>query len=316
MKDFRIVFFGTPEFAVTSAKALVDQGFNVVGIVTATDKPSGRGHKLQSPPMKTFADAHSIKCLQPSNLKDSEFLKELEALKADLQIVVAFRMLPEVVWDMPEWGTYNVHASLLPQYRGAAPINWAIINGEKITGVTTFKLKHEIDTGSILLQKEVNISDDDNAGTLHDKLMYAGAKLITESVDLIGSGDFELKPQDPSIQPKHAPKIFKATCKIDWNRPAREVYNFIRGMSPFPTAFTVVKFSDGTVENWKIFEAKLTDKASDQVGRLKSDSGKLFVGCRDQWIEIATLQVPGKSRVGADEFLRGLRHDLAQLHFE
>jgi methionyl-tRNA formyltransferase len=313
MSTLRIVFFGTPDFAVESVRALVDSGSNVVAIVTAPDKPSGRGHKMQSPPVKVFADEQGIPCLQPPNLKAPNFIAELKAFKADLQIVVAFRMLPEMVWDMPELGTYNVHASLLPDYRGAAPINWAIINGEKKTGVTTFKLKHEIDTGNILLQKEVEISADDNVGSLHDKLMMAGAKVLVESVEAIGNGNIDLKPQDQSAEPKHAPKIFKPTCQIKWNQPADRVRDFIRGMSPFPTAYTSIKLPDGTEENWKIHAATASDDVAKTSGIIKKIDGLIFISCSDKWLEIKVLQSPGKRRMNADEFLRGLRVDIAEI---
>ena len=312
MSTLRIVFFGTPDFAVESVRALVDSGSDVVAIVTAPDKPSGRGHKMQSPPMKVFADERGIPCLQPPNLKAPEFIAELKAFKADLQIVVAFRMLPEMVWNMPELGTYNVHASLLPDYRGAAPINWAIINGEKKTGVTTFKLKHEIDTGNILLQKEVEISDDDNVGTLHDKLMLAGAQVLVESVEAIGNGSIELKPQQLTTEPKHAPKIFKPTCQINWNQPAQKVRDFIRGMSPFPTAYTSIRLPDGTEENWKVYSANLSDDVAKTSGTIKKLDDSICISCSDKWLEIKVLQSPGKRKMDSDEFLRGLRFDIAE----
>lgn len=313
MKDLRIVFFGTPHFAVGSLKALVDADFKVAAVVTATDKPSGRGHNLQSPPVKVFADEKNIPCLQPKNLKDLLFIRELQSLKADLQIVVAFRMLPEIVWNMPELGTYNVHASILPNYRGAAPINWAIINGEKTTGVSTFKLKHEIDTGSILLQREVSIDDADNAGRVHDKLMVAGAELLVESVIKIYEGKIELKPQDLSAVNKEAPKIFKHDCQIDWNLKAFQVRNFIRGMSPYPTAFAKVSLQDGSQENWKIYSSVLSEMSSSKAGIIKSEDGRLMVSCSDYWLEITQLQSPGKKRMNANEFLRGVRIDLKDL---
>jgi methionyl-tRNA formyltransferase len=313
MKEIRIVFFGTPDFAVGSLKALADADFKVAAVVTATDKPSGRGHKMQSPPVKVFADENNMPCLQPKNLKDPLFIQELQSFKADLQIVVAFRMLPEIVWNMPELGTYNVHASLLPNYRGAAPINWAIINGEKTTGVSTFKLKHEIDTGSVLLQREVSIDDADNVGTVHDKLMFAGAELLVESITKISQGKIELKPQDLNAVNKEAPKIFKQDCQIDWNMKAIQVRNFIRGMSPFPTAFAKVSLQDGSQENWKIYSSELTEISSSKGGIIKSEDGKLLVSCSDYWLEITQLQSPGKKRMTADEFMRGLRVDLKDL---
>lgn len=311
MKDLKIVFFGTPDFAVASLKALVDASFNVVAAVTATDKPSGRGHRLQSPPVKVIADGNQIPCLQPKNLKDPTFVEELRSFNANLHIVVAFRMLPEIVWNMPELGTYNVHGSLLPNYRGAAPINWAIINGEKTTGVSTFKLRHEIDTGSVLHQKEVAIEDSDNVGTVHDKLMHAGAELLVKTVSQIAKGDVQLMPQDLSLKTKEAPKIYKQDCVIQWNQSAQNVRNFIRGMSPFPTAFAKVTLPDGTEENWKIYATQLTQNPCSSAGTIKSEEEKILIGCNDHWIEINELQSPGKRRMKAVEFLRGIRFDLA-----
>lgn len=310
MKNLRIVFFGTPDFAVASLKAIVDAGFHVVAAVTAIDKPSGRGHKLQAPPVKVYATSVGIPCLQPPNLKAEDFVETLRSYKADLQVVVAFRMLPEVVWNMPALGTYNVHASLLPDYRGAAPINWAIINGETETGVTTFKLKHAIDTGSILLQKRIQIDVNDNAETMHDKLMTAGAKILVKSVQLLSDGKAQLRPQKAQSTTKEAPKIFKRDCQIDWNKPARDVHNFIRGMSPVPGAFTIVKLPENTVENWKIYTSKPTEKPSTVAGKWKSEHNKIFVSCSDVWIELLDLQSPGKRRMSSEDFLRGLRFDL------
>jgi len=315
MKDLRIVFFGTPDFAVASLKALVDGGFKVVAAVTAIDKPSGRGHKMQSPPVKLFVDEHNIPCLQPPNLKSESFVQELQGFEADLQIVVAFRMLPEIVWNMPPLGTYNVHASLLPDYRGAAPINWAIINGEKLTGVTTFKLQHQIDTGNILFQQPVEIKESDNAGTLHDKLMEAGAELLIRSVTAIASGPVALKPQQDGGS-KEAPKIFKDICQIDWNLPASKVRDFIRGMSPFPTSYAKVVLEDGSKENWKIYDSSLTQHCCTSPGLLKILDGKLLISCIDHWLEINELQSPGKKRMKAEEFLRGLRFDLDTIKLE
>ena len=313
MKDLRIVFFGTPDFAVASLKALVEANCNVVAAVTATDKPSGRGHKMQSPPVKVFADENNIPCLQPKNLKDPNFIDKLQSFEANLQIVVAFRMLPEVVWNMPKHGTYNVHASLLPNYRGAAPINWAIINGEKSTGVSTFKLRHQIDTGSILWQKEIAIEDADNAGTVHDKLMTEGANLLVKSVQRIAQGNIDLLPQDLGLDTQEAPKIFKKDCQISWNKSAVEVRNFIRGMSPFPTAYAQVELPDDRVENWKIYSSELTEIPCEKPGIIKEENGKILVGCSDVWLEISQLQSPGKKRMSSDEFLRGIRFELSAI---
>ncbi|HCO66918.1 MAG TPA: methionyl-tRNA formyltransferase, partial [Dysgonomonas sp.] len=237
-KDLRIVFMGTPDFAVASLKNLVDNNYTIAGVITMPDKPAGRGHKLQYSAVKQYALDNNLPLLQPEKLKDESFLESLKSWKADLQIVVAFRMLPEVVWNMPRFGTFNLHASLLPQYRGAAPINWAIINGEKETGVTTFFLTHEIDTGKIILQKKVPIMEEDNAGIIHDKLMNIGAGLVCKTVDLLLENKIDGIPQDNLISDenelKPAPKIFKETCKIDWNKSSASIHNLIRGLSPHP----------------------------------------------------------------------------------
>jgi len=302
------VFFGTPDFAVASLEALVNASFDVVGVVTAPDKPAGRGHKLQAPPVKVFAEQHGIKVLQPPRLKAEEFIDELRRLKADLQIVVAFRMLPEVVWNMPELGTYNVHASLLPDYRGAAPINWAIIRGEKKTGVTTFKLKHEIDTGNTLLQAAIAIEPNDTAGSLHDKLMALGAETLVKSVKLIAEGNTELKPQPEQAQEKHAPKIFKEDCRIHWNQTAQEVHDFVRGMAPFPGAFTDVDVS-GVTQKWKIAGTALSGEKADGPGLIRIREHQLQISTQDEWLDIKTIQAPGKKRLNTDEFLRGARFE-------
>lgn len=313
MQNLRIVFFGTPDFAVASLKALVEDGQHVVGVVTAPDKPAGRGHKIQPPPVKVYADKQSIPVLQPPNMKAPAFQQALRDWKADLQIVVAFRMMPEAVWSMPTLGTYNVHASLLPDYRGAAPINWAIIRGERETGVTTFKLRHEIDTGSILMQQSVPIAPDDTAGALHDRLMVAGAILLVDSVHKIASEDYELLPQNPKNAPKDAPKIFKDDCRIDWSQTAQQVHNFVRGLCPFPTAFARVQMPDGSTENWKIQRTHRTAQAATPTGQLKREGGQLFAACADCWVEILELQSPGKKRMKATEFLRGLRIPIEEI---
>src|ERR1043165_9173853 len=235
----RIVFMGTPEFAVASLDALVNKGYNIVGVITAPDKPAGRGMKLQESAVKKYAVEKGLRILQPEKLKNPQFLDELKSLNADLQVVVAFRMLPEVVWNMPALGTINVHASLLPQYRGAAPINWAIINGEKQTGITTFKLKHEIDTGDILLQETINIGEDETAGELHDRMKEIGAQLLVKTIKGIADGSLKETPQPPG-DIKHAPKIFTETCHIKWNKSLNSIYNLIRGLSPYPGAFTLL----------------------------------------------------------------------------
>ncbi|MEQ8423819.1 MAG: methionyl-tRNA formyltransferase, partial [Cyclobacteriaceae bacterium] len=231
---------GTPEFAVPSLQTLVDNDFNVVAVVTAPDKPQGRGQRINISPVKECALKNNLKILQPTNLKSQDFLNELKELNANLQIVVAFRMLPEVVWSMPSLGTFNLHASLLPQYRGAAPINWAIINGEKVTGVTTFFLKHEIDTGGIIFQEKENILDDDTAGTLYTKLMTKGAGLVLKTTKAIQAGEYSSTEQPNEVEIKHAPKIFKETCKINWDQPSENIYNFVRGLNPYPAAWTTI----------------------------------------------------------------------------
>ncbi|RZK79251.1 MAG: methionyl-tRNA formyltransferase [Pedobacter sp.] len=300
----KIVFMGTPDFAVASLSALVEAGFDVVGVVTAADKPAGRGQKLQESAVKQYAISKGIAVLQPLKLKDPEFINELQNLKADLQVVVAFRMLPEVVWDMPSKGTINLHASLLPQYRGAAPINHAIINGEKESGVTTFFLKHEIDTGDVIFSESVSIADDETAGDLHDKLMQVGARLLVKTVTAITNGDYEEQPQPDVEELKHAPKIFKEDCLIDWNKANQAVYNMIRGLSPYPTAFT--KLNDKTL---KIFKAEMEDKEPGIASGGFLTDGKTFLkfATRDGFIKLLDIQYEGKKRMTIEEFLRGVR---------
>ena len=300
----RLVFMGTPDFAVASLNALVEAGFNVVGVVTAADKPAGRGQKLQESAVKQYAVAKGLKVLQPLKLKDPDFIQELQDLQADLQVVVAFRMLPEVVWDMPAKGTINLHASLLPQYRGAAPINHAIINGEKESGVTTFFLKHEIDTGDIIFSERVAIGEDETAGELHDQLMNVGAGLLVKTVKAIEEGNYTEQPQVQSDSLKHAPKIFKEFCLINWDQPAKTVYNLIRGLSPYPTAFT--KLGDKTL---KVFKAELDNETPDiAAGKFLSD-GKTYLkfAAKGGYIKLTDLQYEGKKRMTVEEFLRGMR---------
>lgn len=306
-KDFRIVFLGTPGFAVETLKLLVENQYNIVGVVTMPDKPAGRGHKLQESDVKKYAKSQNLPILQPTNLKDSDFLKDLESLKADLNIVVAFRMLPEEVWDMPKHGTYNLHGSLLPQYRGAAPINWAIINGESETGVTTFKLVHKIDTGKIAYQTKVEIGDRDNAGTIHDKLMLVGAELMLKTVDAIIDGSITLQAQDSDSELlKPAPKIFKETCRIDWNLSAKDVDYFIRGLSPYPAAHTTLERGETTF-NIKIFDAQpITEKHNYIVGTIvQPHPRQLDVAVVDGFIRILELQVQGRKRMKTTDFLNG-----------
>lgn len=312
-ENLRIVFMGTPDFAVESLRALVDGGYQVVGVVTMPDKPMGRhGSVLQPSPVKKFAVERGLKVLQPVKLKDEEFLKELESLEADLQIVVAFRMLPEVVWNMPHLGTFNLHASLLPQYRGAAPINWAVINGEKETGVTTFFLQHEIDTGEVIKQVRVPIADTDDVGIVHDKLMTVGAALVTETVDKIIDGSLTTIEQDLMIGEdetlKPAPKIFRETCRINWNAPAKKVYDFVRGLSPYPAAWTVLHNND------KLMDVKILQTSIDKSetpgkpGEVRTDGKKrVKVAASDGWLQILSLQLAGKKRMAVDEFLRGFK---------
>ena len=280
---------GTPEFAVESLKHLVEGGYNVVGVITMPDKPAGRGHKIQFSPVKEYAISQGLPLLQPEKLKDETFLTELKAWNADLQIVVAFRMLPEVVWNMPQLGTFNLHASLLPQYRGAAPINWAIINGDKETGATTFFLTHEIDTGKIIMQKRIPIADNDNAGTVHDRLMVMGASMVTETVDAILYGrvspvDQESVNVNEPLRP--APKIFKETCRIDWNKSAKDIFNFIRGLSPYPAAWCEWEAPDQTVYTVKIFETGISGE--DFANALNVDSSNITLEYIDDKIKITT----------------------------
>lgn len=302
-KTLRIVYMGTPEFAVAALEALVEGGYNVVGVVTMPDKPVGRhGSVLQASPVKQYAVDKGLKVLQPERLKDESFLGELRALRADLQIVVAFRMLPEVVWSMPPLGTFNAHASLLPKYRGAAPINWAIIRGERETGMTTFMLKHEIDTGDIIQQVRVPIFEGDNAGTLHDRLMTLSASLVTETVDSLIEGTLVTHPQQDA-EATDAPKIFRETCKIDWNRPTAEVHNFIRGLSPYPGAWTML--GDKVL---KIFESTPHPGEHEAPGTLYSDGRSVLeFSAADGVIRVKTLQMEGKKRMSTEDFLRGTK---------
>ena len=311
-EDFRIVFMGTPAFAVETLKLLVENQYNIVGVVTMPDKPAGRGHRIQESDVKKYANSQDILVLQPAKLRDDKFLKELKSLKADLNIVVAFRMLPEVVWDMPKHGTYNLHASLLPQYRGAAPINWAIINGEKETGVTTFKLVHEIDSGKIAYQNKIEINSRDNAGIIHDKLMVIGAKLVLKTVDAVIDESIVLEAQNierSSLKP--APKIFKETCRINWNSKAHEIDNFIRGLSPYPAAHTTLERKDSTL-TIKVFDAlPIEQKHSYTTGTiLQSSPSTIDVAVADGFIRVLDLQVQGRKRMKTSAFLNGFTlHD-------
>lgn len=302
--QLRIVFFGTPDFAVASLKALVDAGANIVAVVTAPDKPAGRGMQLQAPAVKEYALAQNLPILQPEKLKASDFIDTLKELKADVHIVVAFRMLPEAVWSMPQMGTINVHASLLPAYRGAAPINWAIINGETETGVTTFKLQHAIDTGNILLQRTIPILPEDNVGTLYDKLMAAGAELLVETLQGLTQGTITELPQLPTENEKHAPKIFKEHLEIKWDRPAAAIHNQIRGLSPYPTAFT---YLNG--KQLKIYKSHYELEATTEVyGSYETDNKTyLRFSCEDGWLYADELQLEGKKKMDVKAFLLGFR---------
>jgi len=320
-KELRIVFMGTPDFAVASLKALVDGGYRVVGVITAPDKPAGRGKKLNVSAVKKYAVENNLKVLQPEKLKNQKFLKELKALKADLQVVVAFRMLPEVVWNMPPLGTFNLHGSLLPQYRGAAPLNWAIINGETKTGVTTFLLDEKIDTGKILFKKEIDIWENDTVGTIHDSLMKIGAKLVVETVDALATGDYEATPQSELTEDseiKLAPKIFKEDCKVDWSEDVEAVRNLIRGLSPYPAAWSVlVHKKSGKEIITKMFFAMQVDGDSEEPpGTIKTDEKTfLKVSCRNGWLQITDLQISGKKRMKVLDFLRGFQQ-IAEYRFE
>ena len=311
---------GTPDFAVEALRQLVEGGYNVVGVITMPDKPAGRGHKIQYSPVKQYALEQNLPLLQPEKLKDEAFVEALREWKADLQIVVAFRMLPEVVWNMPRLGTFNLHASLLPQYRGAAPINWAVINGDTETGITTFFLKHEIDTGEVIQQARVPIADTDNVEVVHDKLMLLGGKLVLETVDAILNGTVKPIPQEEMAvvgELRPAPKIFKETCRIDWNQPVKKIYDFIRGLSPYPAAWSELIASEKESVVVKIFEVEKIVKKNDKrcrnsrgrfckVGSIETDGKKYIkVSVPGGFVSILSLQLPGKKRLKIDELLRG-----------
>lgn len=313
-KDLRIVYMGTPEFAVESLKRLVEGGYNIVGVITMPDKPMGRhGSVLQPSPVKQYAVSQGLKVLQPEKLKNEEFVAELRSLNADLQIVVAFRMLPEVVWSMPRLGTFNLHASLLPQYRGAAPINWAVINGDTETGITTFCLKHEIDTGEIIDQVRVPIADTDNVEVVYERLMRLGGDLVLKTVDAILEGSVKTIPQEELAQVgelRPAPKIFKETCRIDWTIGVKRIYDFVRGLSPYPAAWTEL-YQEGTDPVMlKIFETeKLFCEHSLAPGTIVTDCKTYFkIASSDGYVNVLSLQLAGKKRMEINDFLRGYRH--------
>ena len=313
-KDLRIVYMGTPEFAVESLKRLVEGGYNIVGVITMPDKPMGRhGSSIRAKPVKQYAVSQGLKVLQPEKLKNEEFVAELRSLNADLQIVVAFRMLPEVVWNMPRLGTFNLHASLLPQYRGAAPINWAVINGDTETGITTFFLKHEIDTGEVIDQVRVPIADTDNVEVVYERLMRLGGDLVLKTVDAILEGSVKTIPQEELAQVgelRPAPKIFKETCRIDWTIGVKRIYDFVRGLSPYPAAWTEL-YQEGTDPVMlKIFETeKLFCEHSLAPGTIVTDCKTYFkIASSDGYVNVLSLQLAGKKRMEINDFLRGYRH--------
>ena len=302
----RIVFMGTPDFAIPSLRALVEGPHEVVAVVTAPDRPAGRGQKLRPSPVKVYADSQQIPVLQPVKLRDPEFIEALQELQLDLAVVVAFRMLPRMVWSIPSVGTLNLHAALLPDYRGAAPLNWVLINGETKTGATTFMIDEKIDTGGMLLQRELDIPEEWTAGDLHDAMMEFGAELVADTVKALAANELTPQPQDHSQFIHPAPKIFKEDCRIDWTKPASELYDFIRGLSPYPTAWTEI---EGL--GLKVFRARKVEcEGQEEAGKLSVVEGKLFVGTGRGWLEILELQLAGKKRMSAGDFLRGYKGKL------
>ncbi|WP_349663891.1 methionyl-tRNA formyltransferase [Cellulophaga lytica] len=307
MSNLRIVFMGTPDFAVTILNSLIQNKYNVVGVITAPDKPAGRGRKIHTSAVKQYAEKNNLTILQPTNLKAPAFIEELKALEANLQIVVAFRMLPKVVWQMPKYGTFNLHASLLPQYRGAAPINWAIINGETETGVTTFFIDDKIDTGETILHKKTNISATENAGALHDKLMHLGAELVIETVELIEKEEVTTKKQEENSNLKLAYKIHKDTCKIDWTADATKTYNLIRGLSPYPAAWTTLYNNDSKID-LKIYTTELIEETHNlNPGKLVFDKKTIKVAVPNGYIKLLEIQLSGKRRMKTSDVLNGLQ---------
>jgi methionyl-tRNA formyltransferase len=306
MEKLRIVFMGTPEFAVGILDTILKNNFDVIGVITAADKPAGRGQKINYSAVKEYALANKLHLLQPTNLKDGNFIEELKSLNANLQVVVAFRMLPKVVWEMPQYGTFNLHASLLPNYRGAAPINWAIINGETKTGVTTFFIDDKIDTGAMILSNVIEISENENAGHLHDRLMQLGSKTVVETLALIEKGNVVITIQKENQEIKTAYKLDKDNCKIDWTKSGSEIHNLIRGLSPYPTAWCIFK-DDSQEWNVKIYEA-LFDKAehSESIGKIVSNKKELKVAVLGGFLSILSLQFPGKKKMTTHELLNGM----------
>ncbi|WP_442266233.1 methionyl-tRNA formyltransferase [Tenacibaculum sp. ZS6-P6] len=304
MKDLRIVFMGTPDFAVTILKKLVEQNYTIIGVITAPDKPAGRGRKLNESAVKKYAVSQNLKVLQPKNLKADSFVQELSDLNADLQIVVAFRMLPTVVWKMPKYGTFNLHASLLPEYRGAAPINWAIINGETKTGVTTFFIDDKIDTGEIILQKEIDITPNEIVGELHDKLMYLGADLVVETVDLIASENVTTTKQ-PELEEKAAPKLFPHNCKIDWSKSLNEIYNHIRGLNPYPAAWTTIINGEDEISAKIYGVSKQKENHNIEIGTILTTKKEIKVAVKDGFLIINEIKISGKKKLDAASLLNG-----------
>ncbi|AXT60002.1 methionyl-tRNA formyltransferase [Aquimarina sp. AD10] len=305
MRDLRIIFMGTPDFAVDTLKTIVENKYNVVGVITAPDRPAGRGRKLKASAVKEYALTKHLNILQPTNLKDPDFIKELEALKPNLNVVVAFRMLPKIVWDMPEYGTFNLHASLLPDYRGAAPINWVVINGEQKTGVTTFFIDEKIDTGHIILQKEVAIDDNDTAGVLHDKLMTEGSLLVLQTLELIKENTFTIKEQPKEAKFKTAYKLNRENTKIDWNDDINIINNLIRGLSPYPAAWCELQ-NNGITQNIKIYNAiPLTEVHNFEVGKIVIEDTMIKVAVNNGYLIITKLQLPGKKAMESNALLNG-----------
>ncbi len=313
------MFMGTPDFAVESLKALTENGFNIVCVVTSPDRPAGRGKKINQSAVKKFSTNKGLSILQPPNLKDPEFQNTLKEYKADIQIIVAFRMLPQSIWSMPPLGSINLHGSLLPNYRGAAPINWAVINGEQKTGVTTFFLKHEIDTGNILFQEELEIKDDDNAGTVHDKLMIIGAKLIVKTTQAIIDDNYKEVSQNSLInqKPKHAPKIFKPNCQINWSQPINTIHNHIRGLSPYPAAWSTLRDAYGKLLDFKIFKTQkeFTTHNLTNGTIITDEKTYLKIAADDGFISITELQLSGKKRMNITDFLRGFNPKNSKVEF-
>lgn len=318
-EDLRIVFMGTPEFAVETLKALVENDYNVVAVVTQPDKPVGRHQtEMQPSAVKKYAIEHGLPVLQPEKMKDPQFIEQLRTYHANLQVVVAFRMLPEVVWAMPQYGTFNVHAALLPQYRGAAPINWAVINGETQTGVTTFFLDHDIDTGRIIMKKPFDIPDDADVEYVYEGLMRLGAEICMETLDAIVTADGhpESIPQDNDVDLKPAPKIFKETCEINWKQSAKQVYDFVRGLSPYPGAWTTLVSPEGKETVLKIYKTMKTGQdCRVEAGRLRMEGKQLQVAAGDQWLQLEELQLAGKKRMAVRDFLNGMK-DIELYHLK